>query len=144
MVQIYYTGNFSYEEEKGLKTYISERNKQRSIPEYRIAHIGINTINNKDAEALIELLSKLFCQDIRRRTNNNVLVGNIFEVVIHSQRSLHGHIALQTDDIELAVTDFESKGITFREGTIRRDKSGKICFIYLEQEFGGFAFHLTR
>lgn len=115
-----------------------------SIPEYRIAHIGINTANNKDAETLIELLCKLFCQDIKRRTDNNVFVGDIFEVVKHPQRGLCGHIALQTNDIELAVANLESKGITFRKETIRRDKSGKICFIYLEQEFGGFAFHLTK
>ena len=41
------------------------------------------------------------------------------------------------------MAELSQKGITFYEDTIRRDKDGKIIFVYLQQEFGGFSIHLT-
>ena len=41
------------------------------------------------------------------------------------------------------MAELAGKGITFYENTIRRDKDGKIIFVYLQQQFGGFAIHLT-
>lgn len=112
-------------------------------PTYRVAHVGINTENNEQAQALADVLCGLFCQEKNGDAPNNVFVGSIFEIMKHTRRGAHGHIALQTDDVEAAMADLAAKGITFREDTIRRDENGKIRFIYLEQEFGGFAFHLT-
>ena len=61
----------------------------------------------------------------------------------HDRRGAHGHVALQTDDVEAAMADLSAKGIGFQEDTIRRDEAGKIRFVYLEQQVAGFAFHLT-
>lgn len=112
-------------------------------PTYRIAHIGINTESSEAAYALADTLCATFGQERKKDTPNNVFAGDIFEAMKHSRRGTHGHIALQTDDVAAAMADLASKGITFQEDTIRRDENGKIYFVYLEQEIGGFAFHLT-
>ena len=110
---------------------------------YRIKHIGIN---NQDAAQANELLNQLtFYFDLvpQKDTLDKVFAGDIFEVQKHSRRGKNGHIALQTDDVEASMADLAAKGITFREETIRRDENGRINFVYLTQEFGGFAIHLT-
>lgn len=110
---------------------------------YRIKHIGINTGNEAEAYALADLLCAIFCQKRGKETKNNVFVGDIFEVMKHSKRGTHGHIALQTADVEAAMADLSAKGITFQEDTLRRDEAGNVNFVYLAQEFAGFAVHLT-
>jgi len=42
------------------------------------------------------------------------------------------------------MADLAAKGITFQADSIKRDKEGKVSFVYLEQQVGGFAIHLTR
>lgn len=89
------------------------------------------------------MLCGIFNQEITKEGPTGIFCGTIFEVMKHSRRGAHGHIALQTEDVEAAMADLAQKGITFQEDTIKRDENGKICFIYLVQEFGGFSFHLT-
>ena len=73
----------------------------------------------------------------------SIFAGPLMEIMRHSNLGVNGHIALQTDDVEAAMEDLASRGITFRPEFVRRDESGKVYFAYLDQEFGGFAFHLT-
>ena len=112
-------------------------------PKYRIAHVGINNETSDEAYALAKVLCEIFCQEPGADNPTNVFAGSLFEVMKHSQRGVHGHIGLQTDDVEAAMADLASKGITFQEDTIRYNEEGKIRFVYLQQQFGGFAFHLT-
>ena len=114
-----------------------------SRPVYRIKHVGINTGGNDEAMALADVLCRIFCQEPGENKDTGVFAGSLFEVMKHSKRGKHGHIALQTEDVEAAMADLASKGITFQEDTIRRDENGKIKFVYLQQDFGGFSFHLT-
>ena len=110
---------------------------------YRIRHVGINNQNAEQAEELLKLLTYYFDLVPERDSPQKVFAGDIFEVMKHPNRGKYGHIAMQTEDVEAAMADLAAKGITFREETIRRDENGKINFVYLTQEFGGFAFHLT-
>ena len=97
---------------------------------YTIKHVGINHRDEDEAQSTAETLCALFA-------------GEIFEVMKHDRRGAHGHVALQTDDVEAAMADLRAKGIGFQEDTIRRDEAGRIRFVYLEQQVAGFAFHLT-
>ena len=110
---------------------------------YRIKHVGINNENEAQAQQLVDVLCGLFGLERTKETPAAIFGGEIFEVMKHSNIGKNGHIAMQTEDVEAAMAELSAKGITFRENTIRRDENGKINFIYLEQEFGGFAFHLT-
>lgn len=110
---------------------------------YRIKHVGINNENDAQAKQLVDLLCSVFGLEITLETPVAYFGGELFEVMKHNRTGVNGHIAMQTENVEAAMADLSAKGITFREGTIRRDENGKISFVYLEQEFGGFAFHLT-
>lgn len=111
--------------------------------EYKVKHVGINSDNDQEAAKLVQHLSFLFGLEPGPESDTHAFVDGIFEVMKNRRRGKCGHIALQTADVELAMKDLATKGITFKEDTIQRNKEGKITFIYLEQEIGGFAFHLT-
>ncbi|MCI9158079.1 MAG: glyoxalase/bleomycin resistance/dioxygenase family protein [Lawsonibacter sp.] len=110
---------------------------------YTIKHVGINHRDEDEARSTAETLCALFGLEISQETPAALFAGEIFEVMKHDRRGAHGHVALQTDDVEAAMADLRAKGIGFQEDTIRRDEAGRIRFVYLEQQVAGFAFHLT-
>ncbi len=110
---------------------------------YRIKHVGINNETGQQARALADELCEVLGLEQISESSSSIFAGEIFEVMKHSNRGIHGHLALQTEDVEAAMAELAGKGITFCENTIRRDKDGKIIFVYLQQQFGGFAIHLT-
>ena len=110
---------------------------------YRLKHVGINCENEAEAKKLVSLLCHLFNMETGHDNDTHTFVSTAFEVMKHNQIGTHGHIALQTDDVEAAMKDLASKGITFKENTIRRNEEGKITFIYLDGDIAGFSFHLT-
>lgn len=111
---------------------------------YKLKHVGINCGNEKGAKQLAALLCSLFGLEPGNENDTHIFVSNMFEVMKDSTRGKHGHIALQTPDVELAMADLARKGIGFKEETIRRDADGKVIFVYLDGDIGGFSFHLTK
>ena len=109
------------------------------MPDFRIKHVGINTINNTEAENLLQQLMLIFDLERGNENNSHVFAGTLFEVMKNEEIGTNGHIALQTEDVEDAIKYFSEKKIGIKENTIKRDENEKIVFAYL----GGFAFHLT-
>lgn len=110
---------------------------------YTVAHVGISHENEQQAADTLAQLMHFFCVEPQKEDQSKVFAGDLFEVMKHERLGARGHVALRTEDVELAMADLATRGITFREETIRRDEKGKIIFIYLTQEIAGFAFHLT-
>ncbi len=110
---------------------------------YKLKHIGINCENEGKAAELAKLLCFLFNMEPGPENDSHIFVSNTFEVMKHSKIGKHGHIALQTDDVEAAMEDLKEKGIRFNEKTIRRNAEGRIIFIYLADDIAGFSIHLT-
>lgn len=116
-------------------------------PRYALKHIGFNTQDDPSAQHLTNLLCHLFNVERAKETPVSVFTDSLFEIMKYNdpvKRGIHGHIALQTEDVEAAMADLSAKGITFQEDSIKRDPQGRITFVYLEQQVGGFAIHLTR
>lgn len=115
-------------------------------PRYTLKHIGFNTPDESAANSLTDTLCALFHVERARETPVSIFTDSLFEIMKYDDpatRGIHGHIALQTDDVEGAMADLAEKGITFQQDTIKRDSRGRVCFVYLEQQVGGFAIHLT-
>jgi len=108
-----------------------------------ISHVGISNANDTEAAQTLAQLMEIFAVPSKKEDEQKVFAGDLFEVMKHERLGERGHIALQTEDVEAAMADLATRGIRFRENTIRRDENGKIVFVYLEQEVAGFAFHLT-
>lgn len=110
---------------------------------YRLKHVGINCKNEAEAKKMVALLCSLFNMEPGAENDSHIFVSTVFEVMKNENIGKNGHIALQTEDVELAMQDLAAKGITFKENTIRRNAEGKVTFVYLNGDIGGFSFHLT-
>ena len=103
----------------------------------------MNSDSPEHAEQLLGCICDLFGLERCNEHPNNVFAGELFEIMRNKRIGEHGHLALQTADVEYAIAYFAGKGIGLREETIRRDEAGKINFAYLDVDLGGFAVHLT-
>ena len=112
-------------------------------PKYRIKHIGFNADDESGAKEAAEYMRMLFNFEELEEFKGGVFVDRSFEFMKGTGRGTHGHIALYTEDIELAMEDLSRKGITFREDSIRYKEDGKIRLVYFEKELFGFAIHLS-
>lgn len=112
-------------------------------PTFKIKHIGINSDSPEHAEQLITSICDIFGLKRCNEHPNNVFAGSLFEIMRNKHIGTHGHIALQTDNVEYAIAYFREKGINIREETVRRTENGSIYFAYLELDIGGFSVHLT-
>ena len=70
---------------------------------YRLKHVGINCENEAEAKKLVSLLCHLFNMETGHENDTHTFVSTAFEVMKHNQIGTHGHIALQTDDVEAAM-----------------------------------------
>lgn len=112
-------------------------------PQYRIQHVGLNHPDEASAWDTARKLCDLFDLQPENETETRVFAGTLFEVKKNCSRGKYGHIALQTDDIEMAIEHLARKGVRILEDTIRYNEEGKIKFVFLDAEISGFAFHLT-
>ena len=76
---------------------------------YRLKHIGINCANEAEARKLVPLLCCLFNLHKGSENASRIFVGSVFEVFKEPGRGAHGHIALQTEDVEAAMADLRSE-----------------------------------
>ena len=107
-----------------------------------IAHIGINSENEQEAEKTAKLLCTLFDLDLKPG-NSSIFAGKEFEIMKNRGRGSHGHIAVATWNVDRAIFHLSRAGVSFDESTRTSDDKGT-KFIYLDGEIGGFAIHLTR
>ena len=115
---------------------------QEYVPKYRIAHVGINNPDSESALDVVQRLCAIFDLYPNDETATHIFAGDLFEVKKNCTKGKYGHIAMQTDDIELAITHLEKKGVRIRENSIKRNADGRIKFVYLDLDIAGFAFHL--
>ncbi len=110
---------------------------------YKFAHVGINSENAEQALKMVELLGKAFglpSYDV----GSSVIVGGPFEILKSEGPGTLGHIAMETPDVAAAIQDLEAKGFAVEEKSIQRLPDGRVLSAYLQQEIGGFAFHLLQ
>ena len=111
--------------------------------QYRFAHIGINSDNAERAHAVAETLNEIFGLDILEGSKSFFLSKEI-EVMKEQYLGKMGHIAIATEDIDLAIKDLESRGYILKRETQNKNCEGETKSIYLDQEVGGFAIHLLK
>ncbi len=108
-----------------------------------IVHIGINNGSEEEAGTVASLFSDLLGLPARNGSKS-VFVGEVLEIMKMPFRGVHGHIALQTPDIMLAIEVMERCGYSFDMHTLTYDAEGVAKAVYLNGEIGGFALHLLR
>jgi 2-dehydro-3-deoxyphosphogluconate aldolase/(4S)-4-hydroxy-2-oxoglutarate aldolase len=110
---------------------------------FKLAHVGINTAGEDDADKVASSFEGLF-GFAKKTGNSSIFAGTGIEVMKKPGLGQKGHIAIQTNYIERAVFHLEARGFTFNEESKKHDKNGKLAAIYLNEEIGGFAVHLVQ
>ena len=110
---------------------------------FELVHVGINNNSHEESTQLANLLCTLF-NLTPRHGGKSEFAGNYFECMNMPFLGTHGHIAMQTEDLEAAVEELKEKGFSFNMDTAAYREDGKLKNIYLAGEFGGFAIHILR
>lgn len=109
-----------------------------------IAHIGINSENEEDAQKTAAMLSMLLGKAPEKDTAKSVFVTSEFEVMKSKGPGKCGHIAVYANNVERAIYHLGARGVKFNEESATFNADGTRKFIYLAEEFGGFGIHLMQ
>ncbi len=109
---------------------------------FEVLHIGINSANEAEADKTASAFDALFGWT-KEDHSKSVFAGKQIEVMKSDGRGTRGHIAVGTNSVLRAKYFLESQGYKFDEDSATY-KNGKLNFIYLQDEIGGFAVHLVN
>lgn len=115
----------------------------RKVLEFELVHVGINTTDADEANSVANNFAEWFSLPVFEFPNA-YFAGSMVEILKGPFLGAHGHIAVQTRDIDRAVQYFQRIGVAFDLSTENRDAAGKLITMYFKQQIGGFAVHLRR
>lgn len=119
------------------------REAVKTMLNFRIKHVGINSKDEAEAKKTATLLCSIFDFDYND-TELSVFTGTAVEVMKFMGRGSLGHVAIGADNVDRAEYYLRQRGFSFDESTRRVDAARRTTFLYLSDEIGGFAFHLTK
>jgi hypothetical protein len=119
------------------------REAVKTMLNFRIKHVGINSKDEAEAKKTATLLCSIFDFDYND-TELSVFTGTAVEIMKFMGRGSLGHVAIGADNVDRAEYYLRQRGFSFDESTRRVDAAGRTTFLYLSDEIGGFAFHLTK
>ena len=108
---------------------------------FRLAHLAINCEDEAKAKAVADMFTLCF-NFSQREIPVSYFCTEEIEVMKFNGRGTMGHIAVKTNYMDKAVAYLERKGIALDYESAQYDAKGNMTFIYLKEEFGGFAVHL--
>ena len=109
---------------------------------FKLKHIGINPCNDT-AENAANTMGAIF-SFAQRATSKSVFSAEALEFMNEKGPGTHGHIAIETKNVDRAVYHLERRGVKFDYSTATYDDKGNMKFIYLADEINGFAYHLVK
>jgi 2-dehydro-3-deoxyphosphogluconate aldolase/(4S)-4-hydroxy-2-oxoglutarate aldolase len=110
---------------------------------FTFEHIGINSKDEMSAKTVSDIFTNYFGFK-QREIEVSYFAGEGIEVMKNTGAGSLGHIAIKTNYLFRAVGYLKRKGINFKMDTAKYNSDGKINFVYLADEIGGFAVHLVQ
>jgi 2-dehydro-3-deoxyphosphogluconate aldolase/(4S)-4-hydroxy-2-oxoglutarate aldolase len=107
-----------------------------------VKHVGVNANDGNEALEWGNLFGSALDQPVFVKPQS-VFTGSFVEVMSGNGMGTHGHIAIGCNDVSRAVNYLEYRGVSFDYDTVRYDQTGRLEFIYLSDEIGGFRIHLV-
>lgn len=108
---------------------------------FKLAHLAINCEDETKAKAVADMFTLVF-NFSQREIPVSYFCTEEIEVMKFDGRGTMGHIAVKTNYMDKAVAYLERKGIALDYESAQYDAKGNMTFIYIKEEFGGFAVHL--
>lgn len=109
---------------------------------FELGHVGINTASEEEGHILTDELSNVFGVMAEHGHVGNWSMLRGIEIVNGRGPGIHGHIAVQCNNVARAIYYLENHGHKVKRETFRFRYPERLSFAYLEEEFGGFAIHL--
>lgn len=109
---------------------------------FELAHIGINTDNEKESLTIAKKFSDVFGFSLKEGSSSN-FSGSGIEINKSMGPGTGGHIAIKTNSIDRAAFYLGRKGYRV-DWNSKKVKGSKTIAVYLENEIGGFAVHLLQ
>lgn len=109
---------------------------------FEVAHIGINCDDEAASADICNALEKAFGFATKKGNSSNFATDGI-EVMKSKYLGTNGHIAIRTNNIDMAINVLEKNGLHVDLETAKY-KSGRMAAVYVKEEFGGFAMHLLQ
>ena len=110
---------------------------------FSIAHIGINCENESEASDVSSKFAGMFGWE-QKVGNSSIFSGSLIECMKSPFKGSKGHIAVACNNVRRAVFQLECQGVAVDMSTAKYDADGRLTVVYLKDEFGGFAVHLTE
>lgn len=110
---------------------------------FELMHVGINTADEKEADAVADGFANMFGFS-KKAGGASVFAGSFIEAMKAPYLGQNGHIAIGTNDLARAIYHLELRGFTTDETTAKYDEKGKMVAIYMKEQLGGFAIHLLQ
>lgn len=115
---------------------------RRNLLGYEVVHVGINTKNNDAAQEVANAFGVAF-NFAAKDGNSSVFSSTGIEVMKSQYLGKQGHLAVRTNQIDIAIADLEKKGFQVDMETAKY-KGDRMIAVYLKNEIGGFAIHLLQ
>lgn len=109
---------------------------------FEVEHLGINCDNADGATQVCNALNKAFGFGVRKG-NSSDFASDRLEIVKGRGLGEHGHIAVRTSCIDIAVAELERRGFLVDEASAKY-KNGRMVAVYLRDCIQGFAVHLLQ
>lgn len=109
-----------------------------------LAHVGVNIGNEPEAQAEGAAMQRVLCGASVKQSEKSLTVGGAVEFMKQAGPGTKGHIGLRTNSVPRAMAYLAAQGVCFDECTARLDDAGRVKFIYLADEIGGFAVHIMQ
>ncbi len=108
---------------------------------FKLAHLAINCEDEKEAKRVADMFTFAFNFN-QVEIPVSYFCTEAVEVMKFNGTGTMGHIAVKTNYMDKAVAYLERKGVALDYDSAKYDDKGDMTFIYLKEEFGGFAVHL--
>ncbi len=110
---------------------------------FKLAHVGLNFGSESEAFSQAETLASVFSFPIKNG-NSSIFSGSGIELNKYMGLGEKGHIAISTPNLDRAMYHLAARGVTFNVDQFKYDAKGQKVAVYLQDEIGGFAFHLVQ
>ena len=109
---------------------------------FEMGHIGINCESPEAAGSVAELFDRAFGTG-QKDGAASIFASSGIEVMKSKYLGTHGHIAIDTANIERGIAALAAKGFEI-DMTTAKYRGETMTAVYLKQDFGGFAVHLRQ
>lgn len=115
----------------------------RSMYGFKLAHIGVNCADEKEARKCAAICDMMF-GFTPKEGSLGIMCDAQIELMKGPYFGSYGHIAIFTNFIERAMKYFERMGFEFEENGLLYNAEGKLNAAYFKGDFFGCAIHLLR